>query len=134
MLEKDQEAKRYTALLDAEYLQGFEKDLAALSMEEKKSHQQLENVLSELRKPIDRIESNMQDLQDGLSDAKRIEIINWLSPLPYEQYHNQTRRDVMAGTGSWFLNDDRLLEWRGASSSSIIWLRGIAGSGKSKLM
>lgn len=121
-------------MLDSEYSQNVEQDLAALSLEEKTNHQHLKSVLNDLQKPIDRIERNLQYLQDDLSEAKRIQILRWLSPLPYEQYHNQARRDVMAGTGNWFLNDDQLLAWRVSSSSSIMWLRGIAGSGKSKLM
>ena len=84
--------------------------------------------------PIDRIDQNLQDLGDGLSETERIKILHWLSPLPYEQYHNQARRDVMAGTGEWFVNEEQVLAWRASSSSSIMWLRGIAGSGKSKLM
>lgn len=132
--EKEQDLTRYTALLDREYGQRLEQDLAALSIEEKNNHQYLKSVLSDLQKPIDRIESNLQDLQDGLSETKRIQILHWLSPLPFEQYHNQARRDVMTGTGDWFLNDDQLLAWRVSSSSSIMWLRGTAGSGKSKLM
>ena len=84
--------------------------------------------------PIDRIEENLQNLRDGFSETERVELLQWLSPLPYEQYHNQVRKDVMVGTGMWFVDDDQLLAWRGSSSSSILWLRGIAGSGKSKLM
>lgn len=131
---KEQDLNSHTALLDSEYSQSIEQDLAALSIEEKDNHQHLKSVLSGLQKPIDRIEKNLQDLQDDLSEAKRIQILHWLSPLPYEQYHNQARRDVMAGTGDWFLNNDQLLAWLVTSSSSIMWLRGIAGSGKSKLM
>ena len=106
----------------------------ALSKVEKDNYERLKRILNDLQKPIDRIEKRLQELQDGLSEAERIKILYWLSPLPYEQYHNQSKRDVMPGTGGWFLNDDQLLAWRRSSSSSIMWLRGIAGSGKSKLM
>lgn len=131
---KDQETKRYTALLDAEYRESFGEGLAALSSDEQNKHQHLKDVLDNLQMPIDRIERDLQDMRDDLGDAKRIQILQWISPIPYEQHHNQARRDLMAGTGLWFLNDERLLGWRGSSTSSIMWLRGIAGSGKSKLM
>lgn len=118
---KDQETKSYTALADAELRQSFEEEY-------------LKNVLSSLQMPIDRIERDLHDLRAHSGDAKRTQILQWISPIPYEQHHNQARRDLMTGTGRWFLNDDRLLGWRGSSASSIMWLRGIAGSGKSKLM
>lgn len=112
-------------------------DLHDLRLNEMNEYRRLKSMLDELQMPIDRIERGMHglhDMQDDFSDAKRAEILQWLSPIPYEQHHNQVNQEIMAGTGLWFLNDDELLGWRGSSTSSIMWLRGIAGSGKSKLM
>ena len=134
IVNRDQETERYTALADAQYRQIFEEELATLSSDADHKYQQLKNVLDNLQLPIDRIEKDVQDLRDDLGNTKRIQILQWISPIPYEQHHNQARKDLMASTGLWFLNDDRLLGWRGSSTSSIMWLRGIAGSGKSKLM
>lgn len=148
IVEKDQETRRYTALVDAEYRETFGDELATLSLNEENNRQHLKGVLDNIQMPIDRIERDVHDLRndlsdakrdvhdlrDDLSDAKRSQIIQWISPIPYEQHHNQAKKDIMAGTGDWFLNDDELLGWRGSSTSSIMWLRGIAGSGKSKLM
>ena len=134
IVNRDQETERYTALADAQYRQIFEEELATLSSDAENKYQQLKNVLDNLQLPIDRIEKDVQDLRDDLGNTKRIQILQWISPIPYEQHHNQARKDLMASTGLWFLNDDRLLGWRGSSTSSIMWLRGIAGSGKSKLM
>ncbi len=134
IVKKDQETKRFTALIDAEHRQTIEEGLAALSLNEETQHQNLKDSLKNLQMPIDRMERGIHDLQDNLGDAKRIEILQWISPIPYEQHHNQAKKDVMEDTGHWFLNDDELLGWRGSSTSSIMWLRGIAGSGKSKLM
>ena len=134
IVNRDQETERYTALADAQYRQIFEEELATLSSDADNRYQQLKNALDNLQLPIDRIEKDVQDLRDDLGNTKRIQILQWISPIPYEQHHNQARKDLMASTGLWFLNDDRLLGWRGSSTSSIMWLRGIAGSGKSKLM
>ena len=133
-MEKDQETMRYTALVDAEYHETFGEELATLSLNEKNNHQHLKGVLDNIQMPIDRIERDVHDLRDDLSDAKRSQILQWISRIPYVQHHNQAKNDLMAGTGDWFLNDDELLGWRGSRTSSIMWLRGIAGSGKSKLM
>jgi hypothetical protein len=40
---------------------------------------------------------------------------------------------VVAGTGRWLLEDRLFHKWKEESTSSILWLHGIPGSGKSKL-
>jgi hypothetical protein len=66
--------------------------------------------------------------------SERTNILRWLSPEPYKEYHNQARRDVLAGTGKWLLSDSVFKKWKDESASSILWLHGIQGSGKSKLV
>jgi hypothetical protein len=65
--------------------------------------------------------------------SKRTEILRWISPEPYMQHHEQTKRDVLSGTGKWLLSDLVFDKWKRESVSSILWLHGIPGSGKSKL-
>ena len=135
--EKDQETKRFAALMDAEHRETFGEQLASLSLNGDNHHRQLKSsldnfqmpideikreghelhdlrlnetnelrrlnsMLNELQMPIDRFERGVHDLHDMLDDfgdAKRVEILQWISPIPYEQHHNQVNQDVMAGTG-----------------------------------
>ena len=66
--------------------------------------------------------------------SKRTEILRWISPEPYIQHHEQTKKDVLLGTGQWLLSDPVFDKWKKESVSSILWLHGIPGSGKSKLV
>lgn len=50
------------------------------------------------------------------------------------QHHKQTKRGILAGTGQWLLFDPIFKRWKDDSASSILWLHGIPGSGKSKLV
>ncbi|KAJ0166508.1 Vegetative incompatibility protein HET-E-1 [Colletotrichum tanaceti] len=61
------------------------------------------------------------------------EILLWISKEPYEQHHTQTNREVLEGTGQWLLEDEVFQKWKHENTSSILWLHGIPGSGKSKL-
>ncbi|CCF37257.1 pfs domain-containing protein [Colletotrichum higginsianum] len=61
------------------------------------------------------------------------EILLWISKEPYEQHHTQTNSEVLEGTGKWLLEDEVFQKWRNENVSSILWLHGIPGSGKSKL-
>jgi len=41
---------------------------------------------------------------------------------------------ILTGTGQWLLSDPIFKKWKDDSASSILWLHGIPGSGKSKLV
>ena len=131
---QEESVKEYFPFVQAEYCGDVERTLDNLSIEEEKNFKTLESILQELQQPINRMERDLQTLHDNLTIAERVKILQWISPIPYTQHHNQARRDVLAGTGTWFLKDERVLRWLSSSSSSIMWLHGIAGSGKSKLM
>ncbi|KAI3600420.1 hypothetical protein WG66_001747 [Moniliophthora roreri] len=61
-------------------------------------------------------------------------ILDWISSLPYQEYHNHHKRDVLQGTGSWLLEDQVYMDWKNSNNSSLLWLHGIPGAGKSKLV
>ena len=66
--------------------------------------------------------------------SKRTEVLRWISPEPYIKHHEETKKDVLSGTGKWLLLDPIFDVWKKESVSSILWLHGIPGSGKSKLV
>jgi len=66
--------------------------------------------------------------------SKRTEILQWISSEPYLDHHNQMKDDVLLGTGEWLLSHPVFRKWKKESVSSILWLHGIPGSGKSKLV
>ena len=118
----------------AQQRRNLEEGLETLTIEEKGNFHRLRKVLEDIQRPINRVEKHLEHVHDNLKSDERQQILRWLSPIPYVQHHIQSKNDLMEGTGSWFLNHSRLIQWRSSSSSSIMWLRGIAGSGKSKLL
>ncbi|KAH7363777.1 hypothetical protein BKA65DRAFT_472146 [Rhexocercosporidium sp. MPI-PUGE-AT-0058] len=91
-------------------------------------HSELKRILLECEAPLKRISRQLQDIQDNLTDTKRRKILDWMSDttkLPYLKHHKENKRQILKGTGKWLLNDD--------IASSLLWLHGIPGSGKSKL-
>jgi hypothetical protein len=73
-------------------------------------------------------------LDSPAAASKRTEILRWISPEPYIQHHEQAKKEVLEGTGQWLLSDPVFKKWKKESVSSILWLHGILGSGKSKLV
>ncbi|KAI9675706.1 MAG: hypothetical protein M1817_001073 [Caeruleum heppii] len=134
IIQQQEELRDHAALIHADQQGRIEANLTTLSSEETTRHQRLAVILEDLQKPIDRIEEQILVIQDGLQDDERCKILNWLSPQPYIQHHNSAKRDVLEGTGTWLIEEDLLLDWMKSSYSSILWLHGIPGSGKTKLV
>ena len=132
--EKDLKIQRYATLMDAEFQKDAQFDIGCMSLEQKRDNQRLKDLLRNMKKPISRIEERLQVHEDGLQAETRTQILVWLSPIPYMQHHIQANSDVLPGTGQWLLHDARLLDWQTSRSSSVLWLHGIPGSGKSKLV
>ncbi|RYP43646.1 hypothetical protein DL768_009821 [Monosporascus sp. mg162] len=70
----------------------------------------------------------------SVQESKRIKILRWLSDEPYRKHHQLTKDGFLEGTGQWLLLDPVYARWKEESASSILWLHGIPGSGKSKLV
>ncbi len=128
------EADKWFESITAERSSNVEGSLAALTLEERESHQQLKALLDDLSKPIKRMELELTDVHNWLSAEGKTQILQWFSPLLYQQYHVQASTDVLAGTGDWLLRDERLKTWGSSSTPSILWLRGPLGFDKTKLV
>ena len=64
----------------------------------------------------------------------RTAILRWLSTIPYQDHQTAARKEVQEGTGGWFLQDDVYRAWKASDETSLLWLGGPPGCGKSKLM
>lgn len=91
-------------------------------------------ALSDLKKPFKLVWAFDEQLDETLDDAERYEILEWISIIPYVEHHRQLYNKIMAGTCEWLLRSKEVLEWQSSSSSSIMWLNGDPGSGKSCLV
>ncbi|KAH7086732.1 hypothetical protein FB567DRAFT_592603 [Paraphoma chrysanthemicola] len=94
---------------------------------------ELRSLLRAMDAPMYRMDGKLNKIADNLEGA-RAKILRWLSCEPYEDHHIVSKREVLKGTGEWLLNDSTFKQWKNGSASSILWLNGIAGSGKSKLV
>ncbi|CAI6331083.1 unnamed protein product [Periconia digitata] len=99
-----------------------------------KNHEKLLDLLARINQPLRRMDNNLRYMHDDLETMKRTRIVQWLSPEPYLQHHKQALQGVLPGTGQWLLSDPVFKAWIDDSASSILWLHGIPGSGKSKLV
>ena len=131
---EQQYVERYTTILDAEKCNSISDTLGALSLNEDEYYEGLVDLLRKLDGPVIRMSSQMNAIEDHLDKSKRIEILRWVSPQPYMEHHKQVFKHALSGTGRWLLEDPTSTQWRKGSTSSLLWLHGKVGSGKSTLV
>ncbi|VUC25174.1 unnamed protein product [Clonostachys rosea] len=98
------------------------------------SQVELRRIRESFDAPMQRWDGALHAISDQLEAEQRKKILQWMSAEPYIQHHKQTKSEVLKGTGNWLLQNPSFLRWKNESASSILWIRGIPGSGKSKLM
>lgn len=64
----------------------------------------------------------------------RTAVLRWLSAIPYQDHQTAARKEVQQGTGGWLLQDEIYSAWKASDKTSLLWLHGPPGCGKSKLM
>ncbi|KAF7931270.1 hypothetical protein EAE99_003741 [Botrytis elliptica] len=112
---KHQRVTVCTRLIDAQFIREFE------------------DILRQFEQPIIRSATILQDYQDSLELRERETLLRWLSEIPYRKHHKLKRSERLEGSCEWLLSSTDYNQWKDSSASSILWLNGIAGCGKSVL-
>ncbi|RAO68956.1 uncharacterized protein BHQ10_004968 [Talaromyces amestolkiae] len=97
-------------------------------------HSKMIQLLEYMETPLRKMDENLRHIEDNLQESKRRAILEWMSQEPYIQHHEQNKQGVLSGTGQWLLADSEFVKWKNERASSILWLHGFLGSGKSKLV
>ena len=92
------------------------------------------SILEELDRPFRYIEALTERTSEIIIDIEIERVLDWMSIIPHRRYHTEIHGIVLKGTGQWLLRSSELLKWYESSSSEIMWLHGIPGSGKSRLL
>lgn len=91
-------------------------------------------ILRDLERPFSHVQALGARSNDILEDFQRDRILEWVSSTRHQSHHSQIYKKVLKGTGEWLLRSPELYHWQDSSSSQIMWLHGIPGSGKSRLV
>ncbi|KAK6865444.1 hypothetical protein PG995_001972 [Apiospora arundinis] len=93
----------------------------------------LRDILQGLDRPISRISAQLGKIQDELDQESRYKILRAISTISYATHHKVAFQGRLRGSGKWFLDKSVYVAWRESSCSSVLWLHGVPGSGKTKL-
>ncbi len=125
---------RCAGLVDSEIRNGISETLESLSINQESKHSQLLSLLHTVDGPVFRMSGQLHSVEDHLDEHERVQILRWLSSQPYIEHHEQIFKHVLSGSGAWLLQDPLYIQWHRNSASSLLWLHGKVGSGKSTLV
>ena len=129
---EDQQMKKIK-VLDADISKLTEVLTVDLQIETTKNVASMHALLTSLNEPIKRIVDHTNITTQVLPGSQRLQLLQWLSLVPFSSHHKRHSESTIPGTGQWLLDHDLYLNWRNTSSSSIFLLHGILGSGKTLL-
>ncbi|KAJ5350029.1 hypothetical protein N7541_007756 [Penicillium brevicompactum] len=90
-------------------------------------------MLETFNDPIFRIDKGVNKVLKYLDDSERIEILEWISSIRFGKHHDTIRGQRTPNTGDWLLQHDDFRSWEMKKTSSLFWLQGSAGTGKTYL-
>ncbi|KAF7954213.1 hypothetical protein EAE96_005342 [Botrytis aclada] len=114
--------------------QTIQQDISSAELGRNKIEHHLVKALNDLKDPVQRIAEDISSVQDDLKEKERVKVFEWLTMIPSSGHHRDKLRNLLSGSCNWLLRKKEFKEWMEASTSSILWLHGIPGSGKSMLV
>ncbi|OCK79032.1 hypothetical protein K432DRAFT_300680, partial [Lepidopterella palustris CBS 459.81] len=120
IVEQQREVDYYASLADAEC--------------QRANFEDLKQFLAIFGRYSKDMHSKISVLHEHHEEQNMSAILEWLSPVPYIDHHNNIHKDRLEGSGLWLFRKQQYQDWRESSCSSILWLHGIPGSGKTTLL
>ncbi|KAF8460885.1 hypothetical protein DFH94DRAFT_360973 [Russula ochroleuca] len=80
---------------------------------------------------LESIQEIVSKMNKAERDKVRQDVRNWFSPPDPWKNHNVVHESRHSRTGSWLIQGDTYEEWKSSGSSSLLWINGKPGSGKS---
>ncbi|KAI0513325.1 hypothetical protein F5B22DRAFT_248616 [Xylaria bambusicola] len=90
-------------------------------------------AMESLEQPMTRAIGHLARFEEIIEEQEWSKLSQWLGNANFREQHELIFRDLLPGTGEWMFKRPEYQQWHYSSSSSVLWLRGIPGCGKSKL-
>ncbi|KAI5839362.1 hypothetical protein DFP73DRAFT_634572 [Morchella snyderi] len=124
----EEEVHRCAEIVNMQYI----KEVRAL--DEDAVSLMLRKLLESFEEPIRSIDLKLTRLEKQVSSELRSKILNWISPAPYLGHHNRAKEGRLENSCGWLLEQQCFADWQAGKSESLLWLHGIPGAGKTKLI
>ncbi|KAK3997931.1 hypothetical protein QBC44DRAFT_346703 [Cladorrhinum sp. PSN332] len=123
----EDELEKLLRIADAELRQRMETETA-------NRYEDLQQRLERLDQPIMSMAIDVSVIRDHFDREERLKVLEWMSTIPFSDHHEMKFKDLIPGSGEWLLKSREFTGWSQSNESSVLWLVGMMGSGKSSLV
>ena len=118
------------------------KQLDAMGLAEAERDRRLSIVLTEFERPLESIDDKVSELYEYMEQSQQKaqyrQVLDWLTPAVQESkrktYHQSLSGHRLPFSGAWLFQDPDYLSWQNSDKSSVAWLSGTSGTGKTMLL
>ncbi|KAF8427950.1 hypothetical protein EV426DRAFT_640542 [Tirmania nivea] len=94
----------------------------------------LRALLQDFNPVILRMDTTVTAVHEEIKEQERITILKWFSTIPYKDHHDHACEGRVELTGSWLFERREFIDWQQSEKPNLLWLHGIPGAGKTKLV
>jgi hypothetical protein len=92
-----------------------------------------QTILDFMQTPLSRAADASTIYAKTVEEQQFRELLTWMSSVPYSHHHATHSESRLPESTKWLLKHPRYIDWNEPSTSSILLLHGIPGSGKTSL-
>ncbi|KAL2010914.1 hypothetical protein VTN00DRAFT_3632 [Thermoascus crustaceus] len=90
-------------------------------------------ILEFIQSPLSRVVDASTIYAKTVEEQQFQELLTWMSPVPYSQHHATHSESRLPESTKWLFKHPQYIDWNELSTSLILLLHGIPGSGKTRL-
>ena len=138
----DSDANHAYANMSFDAFDNIGKQLDAMGYAEAERNRRLDVLREEFDRQLESIDYKVSEMYDSMKESQQEsnvrQVLDWLSPAIQDQrrmaFHQDLRSTRLPSSGLWLLQDKEYLQWQESGKSSIAWVRGTSGTGKTMLL
>ena len=138
----DSDADHAYAEMNFDAFDQIGKQLDAMGYAEAERNRRLDVLREEFDRQLESIDYKVSEMYDSMKESQQEsnfrQVLDWLSPAVQDQRrktsHQSLKSRRLPSSGSWLLRDEEYLQWQDSKKSSIAWVRGTSGTGKTMLL
>ena len=138
----DSDADHAYAEMNFDAFDSIGKQLDAMGYAEDERNRRLDVLREEFNRQLESIDYKVSEIYDSMKESQQEnnvrQVLDWLSPVVQDQkrktFHQSLQNRRLPSSGLWLLQDEEYLRWQESQKSSVAWIRGTPGTGKTMLL